>query len=164
MGTDKSKNMIKYKASRPKRFFTLAIFILIIFLLLLIKIAYLQFVQGDYLKEQATKQQTTSRILNAKRGTIYDSTGIALAISADVDTVTINPTKFKKNSEEETKALQEKIATKLSEIFELDYQETLDKVCSDNSVETIVQKVEKDRIAELQNWMKENKISVRYKH
>lgn len=135
-----------------------------VFFLLLIKIAYLQFIQGSFLKEQATKQQTTSRVLSAKRGTIYDSTGTALAISADVDTVTINPKKFKKDNEEETKALQEKIATKLSEIFELDYQETLDKVCSTNSVETIVQKVEKDKIAELQSWMEENKISVRYKH
>ncbi|MBP3501908.1 MAG: PASTA domain-containing protein [Clostridia bacterium] len=159
METNKSKNNIKYKASRPKRFFALELIIFIVFFILLIKIAYLQFIQGSYLKELATKQQTTSRILSAKRGAIYDSTGTALAISADVDTVTINPQKFVKNTNNETKELQEKIATKLSEIFELDYQETLTKVCSNNSVETIVQKVEKDKISELQKWMEENKIS-----
>lgn len=150
---------MKFKISRPKRFFAFEVIIFLIFFLLLIKIGYLQFIQGGFLKEQATKQQTTSRVLSAKRGTIYDSTGTALAISADVDTVTINPEKFKKNTDEETKAFQEKIATKLSEIFELDYQQTLDKVCSNNSVETIVQKVEQDKITELQNWMKENQIS-----
>ena len=159
MKTNKSKNNIKYKASRPKRFFAFELAIFIIFLILLIKIAFLQFIQGNYLKEQATKQQTTSRILSAKRGAIYDSTGTALAISADVDTVTINPQKFVKNSDDETKILQEKVAKKLSEIFELDYQETLTKVCSTNTVETIVQKVEKDKISELQKWMAENKIS-----
>ncbi|MBO5348749.1 MAG: PASTA domain-containing protein [Clostridia bacterium] len=160
METNKSKNNKKYKPSRPKRFLALALFILIVFVFLLIKIGHLQFVQGSSLKELATRQQTTSRVLSAKRGAIYDSTGTALAISADVDTVTINPQKFVKDSDEETKILQEKVATKLSEIFELDYQETLTKVCSTSSVETIVQKVEKDKITELQNWMKDNKISV----
>lgn len=164
METNKSKNNIKYKASRPKRFFALELIIFIVFFILLIKIAYWQFIQGSYLKEQATKQHTTSRVLSAKRGSIYDSTGTALAISADVDTVTINPQKFVKDNNNETKELQEKIATKLSEIFELDYQETLTKVCSTNSVETIVQKVEKNKISELQKWMEKNKISARYKY
>lgn len=159
METNKSKNNTKYKASKPKRFLILSVVLLITFSALLIKIGYLQFIKGPSLKELATKQQTTSRILSAKRGTIYDSTGTALAISADVDTVTINPKKFIKSNDEETKALQEKVATELSKVFELDYQETLNKVCSTNSVETIVQKIEKDKISELQDWMKENKIS-----
>ena len=111
------------------------------------------------MKEAATKQQTTSRILSAKRGTIYDSTGTALAISADVDTITINPDKFKKDTTEETKVYQEKIAKGLSNIFELDYDETLQKVTSTNTVETIVQKVEKDKVTELNKWMEENKIT-----
>ena len=159
MKIDKSKDNENYKYSRPKRFFTLSVILLILFLILIIKIAYTQFIQGNSLKESATKQQTTSRILNAKRGTIYDSTGTALAISADVDTITINPSKFKKKSDEDTKALQEKIATGLSTIFELDYQETLNKVSSTNSVETIIKRVEKDKVIQLQNWMKENSIS-----
>lgn len=160
MNNNKTKNnKIKYKSSKPKRLLALLIIILALFIILLIKIGYLQFAQGSYLKELATKQQTTSRIISAKRGTIYDSTGTALAISADVDTVTINPSKIsKKNNEEETKALKEKVAKKLSELFDLDYEETLAKVSSTNSVETIVQKVEKDKITELQNWMKENEI------
>ena len=161
MNTNKTKNNnIKYKFSKPKRLFVLLIIILALFIFLLIKIGYLQFVKGSYLKELATKQQTTSRIISAKRGTIYDSTGTALAISADVDTITINPKKIaKKNDEEGTKALKEQVAKKFSELFELDYEETLAKVSSTNSVETIVQKVEKDKISELQTWMKENKIS-----
>ena len=147
------------KASRAKRYFSLSVILFIVLLALLLKIAYVQFFQGPSLKEAATKQQTTSRIISAKRGTIYDSTGTALAISADVDTITINPDKFKKDSTEETKAYQEKIARGLSTIFELDYDETLKKVTSTNSVETIVQKVEKDKISELNKWMTENNIS-----
>lgn len=51
------------------------------------------------------------------------------------------------------------MAKELSTLFELDYQETLNKVSSTNSVETIVSKIEKDKVTELENWMKENKIS-----
>lgn len=51
------------------------------------------------------------------------------------------------------------MAKELSTLFELDYQETLNKVSSTNSVETIVSKVEKDKVTELENWIKENKIS-----
>ncbi len=156
---EKSKDEENYKFSKPKRFFSLSVILFIVFLFLIVKIAIIQFVEGNSLKESATKQQTTSRIISAKRGTIYDSTGTALAISADVDTITINPSKFIKKSDDDTKVLQEKIARGLSTIFELNYDETLEKVKSQNSVETIIQKVEKNKVAELESWMKENKIS-----
>lgn len=165
MNNKGSKNNIKNdnnsnsKYSKTKRLRTLMIVIFVLFFLLLFRIGYLQFVKGSYLKEMATKQQSTSRIINAKRGTIYDSTGTALAISADVDTITVNPDKLKKKTDEETTALREKVAKELSTLFELDYEETLGKVSSSNSVETIVSKIEKDKVTELENWMKENKIS-----
>ena len=165
MNNKSSKNNIKNdnnsnsKYSKTKRLRTLMIVIFVLFFLLLFRIGYLQFVKGSYLKEMATKQQSTSRIINAKRGTIYDSTGTALAISADVDTITVNPDKLKKKTDEETTVLREKVAKELSTLFELDYEETLGKVSSSNKVETIVSKIEKDKVTELENWMKENKIS-----
>lgn len=154
------KNNKKYKISRPKRYLAIYVIFIVVMLFLIGKISYLQFIKGSYLKDLATKQQTTSRIIAAKRGTIYDSTGTALAISADVDTVTINPAQFKRDTESETKLVQEKVAKEFSELFELDYDETLEKVCSTSSTETIAKKVEKDKIVELQNWMQENKITV----
>lgn len=155
----KNNNNTKIKNSKPKRLFILMIIIFIVFFLLVFRIGYLQFIKGSYLKELATKQQSTSRIISAKRGAIYDSTGTALAISADVDTITVNPDKLKKKTDEDTQALREKVAKEFSTLFELDYQETLDKISSNNSVETIVQKVEKDKVTELEQWMKDNKIS-----
>lgn len=153
--TKKSKENDNSIYTRPKRYLSLSIILVIVFILLLIKIATIQFVQGNSLKEAATKQQTTSRILSAKRGTIYDSTGTALAISADVDTITINPAKLLK----ESKKSPEFIAKGLSETFELDYETTLSKVNSTNSVETVVQKVEKDKVTKLKQWMTDNNIS-----
>ena len=70
-----------------------------------------------------------------------------------------SPDKFKKKSDEDTKNLQEKVAKGLSQIFSLDYEETLKKVTSSSSVETIVQKVEKNKVSELKTWMESNNIS-----
>ena len=135
--------------------------ITIIFLVsLLIRLAFIQFVDGDYLKEKAYSQQTINQIISPKRGNIYDSTGKVLASSVPVDTITINPQKFKLDTDEETIALKEKVAKGLSDIFTLDYQETLDKLNSSSQVETIVRKVEHDKVETLKTWMKENEVDV----
>lgn len=122
-----------------------------VFAFLLFRLFFIQFVEGAELKESATRQQTTNRIISAKRGNIYDSNKKLLATSASVDTVTINPSKIKTEN-------KETIAKAFSTIFELDYNEVLEKVNSNASLETIVKKVEQDKIDELQEWMKENKI------
>lgn len=150
-----SKNLIHIKKLR-----TTLIVIILIFVLLIGRIGFLQFVQGNYLKEQAYKQQTINQIISPKRGNIYDSTGKALAISAQVDTVTINPSKIVKDTDEETKAYREKIAKAFSEIFELNYDETLEKLNSSSQVETIAKKVEQEKVDKLKEWMNENKVSV----
>lgn len=150
-----SKNLMHYKKLRV----TLIVVILIL-LLLIVRIGFLQFVQGNYLKELAYNQQTINQIISPKRGNIYDSTGKALAISAQVDTITINPNKLVKNSNDETKEFKEKIAKSLSEIFELNYDEVLEKVNSSSQVETIAKKVEQEKVDTLKKWMEENKISV----
>lgn len=157
MNTDfESKNLIHTKKLKLTLIITI-----IIFIILIIRIGFLQFVEGNSLKEMAYKQQTINQIISPKRGNIYDSTGKkALAISAQVDTITINPQKISKNNDVDTKDYKEKVARALSEIFELNYDETLEKVNSNSQVETIVKKVEQEKVDKLRTWMKDNKISV----
>lgn len=138
----------------------LLIVTILIFVLLIGRIGFIQFVQGNFLKELAYQQQTINQIISPKRGNIYDSTGKALVISAQVDTITINPTKIAKNNESSTKDYKEKVAKGLSEIFELEYEEVLKKVNSKSQVETIIKKVEQKKVEQLKQWMEENKISV----
>lgn len=135
---------------------------IIILVLLIVRIGIIQFVDGAYLKEKAYSQQTINQIISPKRGNIYDSTGNTLATSVAVDTITINPTKIvdKNDDAEKTAALKEKVAKGLSEIFQLDYNETLEKVNSKTQVQTIAKKVEQDKVETLKNWMKENNISI----
>lgn len=150
-----NKNFIYSKKLK----FTLLITIIII-VLLITRIAVLQFIDGNHLRELAYNQQTINQIISPKRGNIYDSTGKSLAISAQVDTITINPAKFLKNSDEATQKLQEKVAKGLSEIFELNYDEILEKVTSKSQVETIIKKVEQEKVDKLKDWMKENDVSI----
>lgn len=51
------------------------------------------------------------------------------------------------------------IAEGLSQVFSLDYNETLEKVSSNKSVVVIAKKVETEKISELQKWMGEKKIT-----
>ena len=159
----KNKSKVK-KSSISTRLRNGMIVIFLIMILLIVRLGWLQFVKGSWLKEQMYSQLITSRIISPKRGTIYDANGKELAISAAEDTVTINPTLIvvsdenKELAEIKTKALKEKVAKALSEIFELDYQKTLEKVSSTNFLETIAKKVQKDKIDKLKSWMEEEKI------
>ena len=127
--------------------------VLIIFILLTTRLAYIQFVWGAELSEKAGSQQSQSRTITAKRGTIYDSTGkYILAESSSVESVSVNPT----NIADENK---EKVAKALSDIFELDYEKVLKKVTKRSSIETIIKKVDKEKADELRTWMDANGIT-----
>lgn len=126
--------------------------VLIIIVALTIRLGYIQFVMGNELSLKASNQQSQARKVTAKRGTIYDSTGkYTLAISSNVEAVTVNPTNIVKED-------KEKVAKALSDIFELDYDKVLKKVNKKSSIETIIRQVEKSKTDELRKWMEENKI------
>lgn len=138
--------------SRKKRLRSMLFISFIICSLLIIRIGVIQFAQGSELQSMAYMQQTLNRKINPKRGTIYDSTGKnILAVSASVETVTVNPGNIKKED-------KEKVARAMSDIFELDYETVLKKVKRNSSIETIVKKVEKEQTDKLRVWMDENNI------
>ncbi|HOZ54535.1 MAG TPA: penicillin-binding transpeptidase domain-containing protein [Clostridia bacterium] len=148
-----------YKKTIKKRSKLFIFIVYFLMFLIIIKVGWLQFVNGSTLKEAALKQQTTNRILSPKRGTIYDSTGKSLALSAEVDTVTINPQKFvDKNSYDKTTERQKSVSQAFSTIFELDYNSVYEKVTSNTTYQTIVKKVEEDKINKLKEWQSETKI------
>ncbi len=138
----------------------IALIVVVVLLILLIgRLFYLQLINGSYLSTLATKQQTTSETISSKRGNIYDSTGASLAISETVDTISVNPSKLKSKIHSDSNELKELIAKKLSEIFELDYNETLQKLNNASSSVTIAEKVEEDKVTTLKSWISDNKIT-----
>jgi len=127
--------------------------VLIVFVLFTIRLAYIQFVWGAELSEKAWEQQSQSRTITAKRGTIYDSTGkYILAENSSVESININPTNIPQE-------IKDKVAHALCDIFELDYEKISKKVHKRSSIESIVKKVDKSKADELRNWMDTNGIT-----
>ncbi len=127
------------------------------FLVLLVRIGYIQFVKGAEYKQNAYKQQTTSQILASKRGTIYDATNKILAISSNVDTVTINNGKVFYN--DKSAVPKEVLAEGFSEIFSLEYNEVMENLNSNSSIITIARRVDKDVVDKLKAWISDNNIA-----
>ena len=97
----------------------------------------------------AESQQSSSRSIGSKRGTIYDCTGKnILAVSSTVYTVTVNPMKIDNSKKED-------LASILSEIFELDYEKVLKKLNKNTSTENIVKRQDKEKTDKLRVWMQE---------
>lgn len=139
--------------TRKKRMRNMIFVVLIIMCGLAFRIGWIQFKMGNKLQHMAHLQQTLEREFNPKRGTIYDATGEKiLAVSASVESITVNPVNI--SSEK-----KEKVARKLSELFELDYEKVLKKVSKRSSIETIAKKVDKSKTDELRIWLDENNIT-----
>lgn len=139
--------------TRKKRAIWELAIVLIIFTLLAVRLAHIQFVRGNELRSMAYMQQTLDRNINPRRGTIYDSTGnTVLAVSSTVETITVNPINIAKEN-------KEKVATALTNIFDLDYETVLKRVTKRSSIETIVKKVDKEKADELRIWMNDNNIT-----
>lgn len=140
-------NLKNKKKMRNELFITF-----IILTLLLSRIFYIEFIQGKDLQVLAYEQQVQKRAVNPKRGTIFDSSEkYTLAVSSTAYTVSVNPTNIPSEQ-------KEKIAKKLTEIFDLNYETVLKKISKRSSIETIVKKIEKDKADILRKWLLENDI------
>ncbi len=147
------KNFISISLSNKKKMKNALFIVFIIFILFTVRLAYIQFVWGAELSEKAWEQQSQSRSITAKRGTIYDSTGkYILAENSSVESISINPTNIPQE-------IKDKVAHALCDIFELDYEKISKKVHKRSSIESIVKKVDKSKADELRNWMDTNGIT-----
>ena len=147
------QNFISISLSNKKKMKNALFIVFIIFILFTARLAYIQFVWGAELSEKAWEQQSQSRSITAKRGTIYDSTGkYILAENSSVESISINPTNIPQE-------IKDKVAHALCDIFELDYEKISKKVHKRSSIESIVKKVDKSKADELRNWMDTNGIT-----
>ena len=109
-----------------------------LFVMLCGKIGKIQFVEGQKLSREALEQQTRDRLINARRGTIYDRNGKQLAVSANVETISISPVTVR----EEKKVTE--YAKILSEILEMDQQEIENKINMKTAYVLLKKKVDKE--------------------
>lgn len=102
-----------------KRLLVLIMLITFVFLALSCRLFYIQVINAETLVKRAEDQWTRDLPISAKRGTIYDRNGVALAISYTSFNVYVRAINVKDAT---------KVTKLLSETFDLDYEKTYQKV------------------------------------
>ena len=124
---------------------------LLMLVIIFARLVYIQVINAEYFKEQAYSQQTKEREVEAKRGTIYDSTGTRiLAKSVSTSKVIIYPTTIENKKE---------VGQKLSEILEINIDNVMAKVNKSSSSETLATNVSDDKVEKLLEYIVDEDIS-----
>ena len=92
---------------------------------MLIRLLYIQIIKSDYYSQKAYAQQTRSKTVESKRGTIYDATGERiLAQSISTNIITAVPNSISKDKKKNCNKYcpyfrknQDEILTKLQKMF-----------------------------------------------
>ncbi|MBR5429869.1 MAG: PASTA domain-containing protein [Firmicutes bacterium] len=113
---------------------------LLFFVAVIIKLFVLQFIQGEELQRRAELMRTRDLTVSAARGTIYDCNGTKLALSITAESVGVY-TKVIRESEDPN-ATAADVASSLSGLLNVNYQDVLNKVKSDTSFVWIQRKVD----------------------
>ena len=121
--------------------------------LLLVRLLYIQIIKTDYYSQKAYAQQTRSKSVEPKRGTIYDTTGErVLAQSISTNIVTAVPNSVSKDNKED-------IATNIAQILGKDKDEILKKLQQNVSSVTLATKVDQEISQKLLEYLDENDIT-----
>ncbi len=122
--------------------------------LLLLRVGWIQIVRGAEYQKMAFDQQNSGVEITARRGTIYDRNGKELAVSASVETVSINPQEIRKSGKD-----KDYLAERLADILSMNKEDILNKINKLNRYERIKRKVDKEVGDKVRLWVKEEKIS-----
>ena len=115
--------------SLQKRTKTIIFVLLILFVCLGVRLFIVQILKGEELQQRAVDQWTRDLSLTAERGSFFDATGDSLAVSYTTYDV------YVRGREVED---AEKTAKVLSELLELNFDKTLQKVSKKNVSEVLL--------------------------
>ena len=157
--------------------FLMALFGLMVFVPLFFKLWQIQISQHDYYQELAVQQQTRDSTVTANRGTIYDSQGAVLAMSATVYNVQLSPKDLMETQEtyrEKVEDAQENggtlpdypeptdqfVAENLASLLNLEVEDVMSHLENKNSqYEIIKYRVEPEESEAVQAFITENHLS-----
>ena len=157
--------------------FLMALFGVVVFIPLFFKLWQIQISQHDHYQELAVQQQTRDSTVTANRGTIYDSQGAVLAMSATVYNVQLSPKDLMETQEtyrEKVEDAQENggelpdypeptdqfVAENLAAILDLEVEDVMKHLENKNSQYEIIKKrVEPEESEAVQAFITENHLS-----
>ncbi|NLL40080.1 MAG: PASTA domain-containing protein [Clostridiales bacterium] len=124
------------------------------FVVLLFQLYKIQILEHSKWESEAIEQQVRETVINASRGTIYDTNMKILAMSATVDTVFISPIEMLKYEEDPSL-----IASGLSEILGVSYESIMEKWEDTKSwYKTVAVKIEQEVSDKVREFKNEHKL------
>ena len=186
MRNDKKRPQPDRKANRTilmRTLFLMVVCGVVAFIPLFIRLYSLQIVQHDELEAKALDQQTWDQAVTANRGTIYDSKGSPLAMSAEAYYIQLAPREIIERQQEYREKVEkaqaesdpekreklmpdypeptnESIAENLSAILGVEQEEILKRLAKTNSAyEVIKSQVERDVADQVRSYASENGLS-----
>ncbi len=135
------------KSKLSGRILGLTAVIAVVFVILVARLVHLQFIRGSELKELALEQQTKEKEINPRRGTIYDTNGKELAVSANVDTVAVDPKLIRE------KGNGEFVVTILADVLDVEKDKIRAALQKNSRFEYIKKRVEVEEAQILRNYL-----------
>lgn len=164
------------RAILGRTIFLMVVFGVLIFIPLLWKLWDIQINQHEELLQEAIDQQTADIPVSAERGTIYDTNGSILSMSATVYNVIVSPRDVdalqasyaekveeakegKREYPDYPEPTDELIASGLAEILNVDPLMIMERLAIDNQYQIIKAKVEDDVANQVRAFVTENRLS-----
>ena len=182
-------SQIDRKADRHTRgriMFMMAVFCVLFASAVIIRLAFLQIINQDFYQQKALSNQTRDITLYPTRGTIYDTNGKPLAISASTEMLILNPrqiapkessdlTKAERSllgfadnqkytlTDEQRTAIRERrirlIVETLPTLIAVDSETVAAKAAKDSAYQVILRGIEKDQADLVRQFMNDNKLA-----
>ncbi len=138
----------KSRTTQQNRKRLLAVFgiVCLLFLALTGRLAYHMIIKGEEYRQMAVKQQTTDRVVTARRGSILDRYGNALASSSTAYTVWVRPDTVKNNGKTENDRIVniQNEAQALSEYLGMSYDDVYDTITAEKRLIKLAKNVDKE--------------------
>lgn len=155
MNQANAQKSIKLMSLKRIRFLMIVIFIA--FAILGGRLMWIQLVKGNYYKEKALQNQLSDTVIEAQRGTIYDSNMNVLVQSATVWKIFVDPVSIKTESEKhENKDIAGELSENLAKLLEVDKSEVLEKCKKDSRYEVVKDNVEYETKQKVLDYLTEN--------
>ncbi len=142
-----------------KRIMIVGVAFLLFLSYLFVNLFYLQYIKHDYYKQKTYDQITTSSVLKAERGKIYDSNLNLLATDKTVWRIFVSTRDIKKAQNDGFEGCAEFIASGLSEILGLDKNTLYTKITNTNRLDvTIKRSVSEDEYQRVLRFIIDNSL------
>ena len=172
--------------TRGRIMFMMGVFCVLLCAAVIVRLAFLQIINQDFYQQKALNNQTRDITLYPTRGTIYDTNGKPLAISASTEMLILNPRQItpKESSnlskserallgfaekqkytltDEQKATLRERriqlIVETLPTILDVDSETVAAKAAKDSAYQVILRGIEKDQADQVRQFMNDNKLA-----